>query len=489
MWIQVRGSARHGLVKSIQETKPSPDSFFEGTATSRRCAASVVALGKNGEIMPNNNLDDALTYLRANEGLHALWDALIQKYRGLGRFGGKILLVKLNEQQATALSRFLPRGYQEGEDARIDVAEILRQYKMSRFGAVDLRELLGAYQGNPLVTKKAASGKKRESFHGQIDSLRATYSQDVCQHWLGRMTEHAAQLRSVAEQADFFAELNIVLRALAQLPSAYCRLPVFASQVCGDPHGFDSGQALGRHLRLALKSWAAFKGSLDLEIEGLSHTERDNRLLNHFKLIRDDITNFFSAYGLLAFREGKCLPQWRAAFEDGAVLNVPLRELLRVDRLHPVKGTRLFVVENSGVFSALVGQGQSSTAFLCLHGQLKLSGWLALERMVADRVTFSYSGDFDPEGLLIAQHLLRRFPEHARLWRMSVADYHEARPEKKLSPTRLAKLDSIVHPALAALADAIRAVGAAAYQEALLSRMHADCRDDAGLARVYPPTT
>ena len=127
--------------------------------------------------------------------------------------------------------------------------------------------------------------------------------------------------------------------------------------------------------------------------------------------------------------------------------------------------------------SRLVDSLQQPIALICLHGQLKLSGWLATARLSETCTRLHYAGDFDPEGLMIAQNLLRRYPEQVRLWRMSTADYQDAKPEKPLSHVRLAKLQRIDHPALLPIRDAMERLGKAAYQESLLPQLINDLQE------------
>ncbi|WP_082194182.1 DUF2399 domain-containing protein [Bhargavaea cecembensis] len=88
-------------------------------------------------------------------------------------------------------------------------------------------------------------------------------------------------------------------------------------------------------------------------------------------------------------------------------------------------------------------------------------------------VAFHYSGDFDPEGLQMAQRLLHRYPGQAKLWRMDRDSYRAAISDEDITP-RLAKLDGLEDPALTDLAAELRQVGKAGYQEGLLGSLAGD---------------
>ena len=140
----------------------------------------------------------------------------------------------------------------------------------------------------------------------------------------------------------------------------------------------------------------------------------------------------------------------------------------------------MFVVENSGVFSSLADifnqQGLALPPLLCTHGQFKLACWAAIERLVAGGCRIWYSGDFDPEGLLMATRLLERYPDAVKLWHYSVEDYMESLSQVSLGSERLAKLSSVHCPPFTDLVQKIREVGRAGYQEGLVEKLAFDMK-------------
>ncbi|MCK9526559.1 MAG: DUF2399 domain-containing protein, partial [Limnochordia bacterium] len=84
------------------------------------------------------------------------------------------------------------------------------------------------------------------------------------------------------------------------------------------------------------------------------------------------------------------------------------------------------------------------------------------------QTTIYYSGDLDPEGILIAQRLATRYPGLLNYWRFTPPDYERALSHKRLTPTRLAKLQGATDPKLKPLVEAVTRTKQAAYQELLL---------------------
>jgi Protein of unknown function C-terminus (DUF2399). len=91
---------------------------------------------------------------------------------------------------------------------------------------------------------------------------------------------------------------------------------------------------------------------------------------------------------------------------------------------------------------------------------------------VSQNCTLYYSGDFDPEGIGMANRLLKRYPEHVQLWQMDVESYENSlSEEEKISTTRLNQLSRINHPALKEVKKQILKIKVPGYQEALLDEM------------------
>ena len=265
--------------------------------------------------------------------------------------------------------------------------------------------------------------------------------------------------------------------------AGFQRLPVFAHEVTGDPHGFDPDRAQGRFLINALQFIRRLQDE-GYPVHPSPPAEEINELLGYFGIIRDDLLNFITCAGILAFDEtGSPFGVWQSAWREGAVLNVPLRELIKTDTLAPAtcsgEEKAIFLVENSGVFSEIVDRfaGRPLPPVVCTHGQAKLAALLLLDRLVAGGSTLYYSGDFDPEGLQMAQRMARRYGEALKLWRYDAGDYKSSISEVTIPPERLKKLQSIDPPGLKPVEEMLVSTGQAGYQEHLVHKLVADIKE------------
>lgn len=143
---------------------------------------------------------------------------------------------------------------------------------------------------------------------------------------------------------------------------------------------------------------------------------------------------------------------------------------------HGNKEKAVFMLENSGVYSELLDHLKAKEAppIICTHGQIKLANLILLDKLTQNGTTVYYSGDFDPEGLLIAQRLLLRYGSRLKLWHYGLEDYRCSLSEVELEDSRINKLQGVLAPELAQVRDEMKKYKKAAYQEHFVERLVAD---------------
>ncbi|MEA4883572.1 MAG: TIGR02679 family protein [Clostridia bacterium] len=493
----------------------------------------------------DKRLAEAVEFFKKEKGLHRLIGQVIQKYRRLGDIRGTVRLVGLDAAERKALSELFRKDYTSRESAVVSIAHLAKALERTRFAGVELVKILEGYQGNPIATRSEERQEYQAAKSAFFQSLHEVCGARYSRAWIENVAAKGPGSRGIhrsydRDPATLRTQLEKVLRALANLPTdparrdtgQYERLPVFASRLAGDPHGFDIDTEQGKHLIAAL-SWvrAAVAGRdcaggqadnlrnnpVDGPADGATappHGAEDvAELLAHFGIIRDDLLNFVTCIGILAFDEipialpssgsggsdGPGVPQplatWAAACREGAVLNIPLRELVKARSCMPLEacagpgaghgaGPAVFVVENSGVFSAILDRLSDDPSrdarrppMVCTHGQFRLAALMLMDKLAAGGAAIFYSGDFDPEGLQMAQRLMNRFPGSVRPWRYGLQDYLGCVSETPLPENRLAKLQGVTAPELVPAKDAMAAERKAGYQERLLDALAEDVRE------------
>ena len=103
---------------------------------------------------------------------------------------------------------------------------------------------------------------------------------------------------------------------------------------------------------------------------------------------------------------------------------------------------------------------------ICTNGQFRYAVWLLLERIPDDGISLYYSGDFDPEGLLMADTLKRRYGEKLQLLGMTIDHYSASKPAAEID-----ELKRIQSGELRGLADLMAEKKFAGYQEGILEEL------------------
>lgn len=425
---------------------------------------------------------ELIRYIRSEPGLDRLLQALLDRYIQLGRIGGSVKLSKLKPEEAEGLSLFFRKDYSRQASAVISFAAFEKALSKTKYAEIDIRDLLDSYAGKKVYTQN----EEKEQYQLQKDHFfqELQHAHPMQRSWIGYVWKKGRGTRAIHQLYDespgYLRELmNIVCRALNRLPKPpkYERLPFFAQKITQNPHAFDLDQHGGRILLHALQYILLEKAELPY-IRGNLNAEEANDLLQSFHLLRDDLLNFVTCTGLIAGTASGEHPVFSAANHTSTVLNHPLKEVAKLTFCRPIFGNAVFVVENSGVCSELLDRWPFSTppALISTNGQFKLAALMLIDLLAAENIDIYYSGDFDPEGLLMAERLIGRNPSNTKLWRYSVKDYHLCRATVNIPGDRLAQLDKIKLAELLPVKDLMTSTQKAGYQEQLVPHLLKDMK-------------
>jgi uncharacterized protein (TIGR02679 family) len=450
--------------------------------------------------MNKKDLQVAAEFFRGEPGFKRLFKKFIQNYRSLGRLGGTAKLTKPTLEEKEALGGILGQDLSGKSTLTLSVRGFAKALEKTRFAHVDLKELLFAYHGRTILTKREEENEYLETKNRFFQDLSEKYPQETCQMWLEHIQSNKSASKGVHctyKENPYLLEeqLKNVLEAIGRLPARdnnhpveYCRLPVFAHQITDDPHAFDTNTSQGRLLVQALGFIRGLQDA-NYHLNNSPNSEEITELLSSFGIIRDDILNFVTCVGIIADEKdsAKRKDWWQKCAEEGVALNIPLREIIKEEGFSPFNGQKaVFVVENSGVFSEILDTYQDKMlpppSLICTNGQFKLAALLLFDSLVQNDVTIYYSGDFDPEGLLMAQRLENRHPSKVRLWHYTLADYQNTLSEVVLSENRLNKLKKLNSPQLADVKEFMIKTKRAGYQEKLIDAFVRDM----GIKRDHP---
>lgn len=420
--------------------------------------------------MKSEKLDEALQYFKRDKRYAALFRLIRQKYESLGRFGGSIHLEGFSKHEIEALALFMGMSPHHLEQRRkLMIADFEQRLQDTRFAGITLHALLEAYYGERLQSRKTRNEELVAAQMERLAEFKRLYPEIAAWFtYLEGRTSDSHWIWRLLLEPDFAEDVRLIAAAYSALPDETERYPLFSQRATGNPHALDLGTMRGKLWLHLLHVLANGEGPPPAQAEQV------NELLLQYRLLRDDIQNFVTLANLLAYSgDGVLHPVWRAAVEEQMVLNVPIRELLKIDKVTAADGgSNVYVVENSGVFSALLDEVPDAP-LICTHGQFKLAGLRLMDLLQASGHTLHYSGDFDPEGLSMAVRFVERYGGSGQVWRMSLEDYEQSIPMVELG-TRNAKLDAVLESALSDIALAMRERGKMGYQEGIIHLLVGD---------------
>ena len=413
--------------------------------------------------------EEAIRYFAGKPVMVICIKQIHKKYESFGRFTGTISKSLFKKVDTEPLLTFMGLAQWEWEKTKsIKISDFLRNYEQSKFEPIPFELVVESVSGKQLKTKQELAEDAETEYGsflveiGEIYPLfRMVFSRNRNTAYLGWFLK---------EPTACLAAFRNVAEALRNLPQEYTKLPVFAHRITGNPHAFDSSGLTGQLLFTMLYQQYAEAESAQAMNGFLSKAELENEIYGLFKIIKDDIMNFTAVNGLIAYRGKEPIAMWQDACLDRIPWNVPVRQLLDISWIRPGKGKQIFLIENSGVYSILL-DAFPDCPMVCTNGQFRYAVWLLLERIPDDGITLYYSGDFDPEGLLMADTLKRRYGEKLQLLGMTIDHYSASKPAAEIDEKRMQKLKRIQSGELRGLADLMAEKKVAGYQEGILEEL------------------
>lgn len=405
------------------------------------------------------------------------WERQLEQLRKKCRSGyenGVIKLTDASREECAAAEGLLGKPFLP-PNLRYKVSEFAQAVRCSRFAVTDLADFWQRLDGEPLVTSRQQHQRRTEDIEAFFAAEQAVPHGQAAQNWLREMRErHTAgygQLTPlIGKGSDAANWLRWVCAALDRLETAHApeSIALCSNAVSSDPHALDTVNPAGRLLLQALACW---KGC-----EMPNHARQRLALLRSAGLRMDDISCYTVQRGLILESEpGTEHPAYAALRQrqEFCLLTVSQVESLCA-AASPT--SRVYLVENAMLFSTLCQTGGVRQPVLCTSGQFREASWLLLDMLAASGCELWYAGDFDPEGLGMADRLWREYPGQVRLWHMQPQDYRLARSQVAISEERLRKMEKLSCPELRLLAKQLQTEKMAGYQESLLTAYLSDLR-------------
>jgi len=422
----------------------------------------------------NTQITECVQYFKSNKAYKRILTEIKDKYVSIGTFGGTIKLKNITKDEKSALIDLLGQKFYLNKSGMIKVNDVVESLKNTKFEEVDFYELLCLYFNEKIVIKKEIKEDnrlKKEQFFVKLENAVENEVYSFILDTFASKSSGSYNLVINKYNEDGLGELllkdliNLNHIILKLQNNKKIRLAILASEVTNNPHALDEKTFLNKILTYYLCEKSKTKIP--------TNAEEKNKLLYEHNIMKDDISNNTLVVGLYAFinddGELKEHQGWNYLSNNYEPFILPLLNLNNLDILKPIN-EKVIIVENPTAFMKLheiVSKEKEKCTLICSNGQINLSTLVILDMLSKNDCKFYYSGDFDPEGLLIADKLLERYKDKISPLFYTEKDYFSILSNEIISEKRLKQLNKIKNEKLKLVAECMKKEKKAAYQESL----------------------
>lgn len=419
--------------------------------------------------------EECIAYFKEYPVFNKLFQGFREKYISYGAFSGTVKVRSVTAEDIEALEGFFKRNFHGQKTVSISAAKFEKALSDSRFGMFTPKDILELYFKEAMTGKKELRKKEEQERNEALIHVRKEYEALPASEWLDSIEWNCGSGAYILKRYREAGEDCIFLRNLLTLGADIINnfpirkneteyLAVFAANITGNPHAFDGGTKDGQFLYL-LVQWYLAHQSFAVEKSDIFPALHKQRQYLAAGILKDDISNYAMVSGILARKkDGKIHSGMKGFKEEGDMVHVPLSAIAKWAQVE-CPNQEIYIVENPSVYAMLAKAWKGKKACMCMNGQPRLSAILLLDLLAESGALVYYAGDFDPEGLLIAQKVHQYYKGSFSYWHMSPADYERSKSKERISERRLKMLDKITDDALAEVADDVRNAKLAGYQE------------------------
>lgn len=386
-------------------------------------------------------------YLSDNEfsEFMQLWKKQYEKY---GTCKGSIDLV-LDDSNRECISGLMGKDYYGVDCVHITFRQLQKAILNTKYENCDFNEVLKMYFNQDVFTNEYR--QEQEQLRVQNIFKHFFKQEGKSQQWIYNTYTNRDSVYIRIAQASKENEQKcintvcVVMKALNHLPmweNKKENISIFASYHTKNPHAFDKNTFA---YYLMMHGIVYF-----LKVDFPKTNLEQNEILYRAGLYQDGISNYCSVARLQAFNENN-QPHlgWAGFYDSYEALNVNMDNLLHIHFITCCD--RAYIVENPSVFQALLKKIKKEKikkiGLVCTNGQLNYSAYLLLDILVNSNIEIYYSGDMDPEGLLIADKIKQRYPS-IKLWCYDVRHYEISKSKEQATDQRMHMLDALKDGAL-----------------------------------------
>ncbi len=393
-------------------------------------------------------------YFKSRKAYDRFIHQMYEKYKSLSKFSGTITLRNLSLEESIFLSRLFGKSYEEGSAIPLSISKFIQIMQLSKYSDFDMYTFMEEYLGIPLVTNKEERNTQISTemhFYEEMiksDSKGSQWLKDVIET---KKSPYLLLHKKYNKNKNALQkELAFIIHFIDVLPKKKMLLPMYASMVTKDPHYLDLDTS---HSNLYFYALAYVSG-----VDYPTSREEKIHLLSENNIEIDTISNYVITYNLFSDKE-----YLNAFSKNKETLLLNIQNIIKTNTFFS-PNKKVFIFENPSLLTEIL-YCEMNVSVIISGGFPNTSVYLLLDKLLSSGNELYYNGDFDPEGLLIAQKLKEKYQEKIQFIGYTEEDYQSCISKNRLNESRLKKLTKIKEKDLFLMRDLLLKYKCAAYQE------------------------
>ena len=414
-------------------------------------------------------MKESLDLINSNKIYKKIFLEVYSKYKKYGKITGSFTLKAATTEERQILFNFDSKALTEGK-AKIKCSTV-RDLFNRKLKEYSFEELLVKVVGKELKTNKEVKDEEKEQEEKFYDDILKASDDGVGKQWFIEILDkkkygyniivrkYKSEIRNLKELKR---KIILIINSLNKLPylnNEYENIAVFSAVNTKDSHFFDSDKFTGRLFIKAI--------SFILNKDDPKDINEINELYYEVGILKDEISNHTTIYGLNAFNmdssEVKAVNSFNLWKEP---LQISISNLLKIDYFEAINNT-VFIFENPAVFHKILKVNGDNISLICTSGQLNLSSYILLNK-IRNLKNIYYAGDFDPEGLMIAYKIKKRYKDKVKFLNYTRESYINTMSNNIIEERSMSQLNKINCSELDEVINELRINKRAAYQELLI---------------------
>ncbi|MFR8991451.1 MAG: TIGR02679 domain-containing protein [Fusobacterium sp.] len=420
-------------------------------------------------------LKECVSYFKNNRGYDKIFQQMREKWISYGKISGNIIVNNPTSEEREAVKKFLGI-VSDTKKIKFKMADFEKALKESKFNSIELINLLEEYFQEKIIYQKEEKKLIEEERIRFFENIRvklkieSIYNKEIEKLLDTIILEKSYLFKYGEDNSEIEKMIFLSLKAVHYLSNLdeRVKIAILGAEIAKSPHYFDRGSAAGNFLIYLLY--------LLFDIEETKGAENILEVYYRANIEVDSVSNYVACFGIRLYIKSGEHGAYREFIKNSEEYLVTLSNLSKIVKADS-DNKRVFIVENQMVFSYLCEYFKDKNiSFLCTSGQLKTAALILIDMLCEAGCKIYYSGDFDPEGIEIAEKLIQR-DKNIVPWCFLKEDYRRTISENIISNERLKKLDKIENICFKELIEEIKKERKAGYQELLLDKMKKDIEE------------